>query len=348
MVNTLTFDGVFDFDNGMTLLPRTVLCGCLCFAITNPFVLAQPKIEVVGPHVVDFGEYPAWERRTATYTIKNTGTSDLRILGIRKTCGCSSAKTHKSQITPGGETQVEVIIEGNSIFGLYNKNTFVESNDPEMRFLKLNLSGDAIPLLDVEPSHEVNLGRIPLKAIHKQMFKLTASEPVAFGNPDVMSSHPVDVTLFPGPESHAKAFQLEASVLPSTKSGDLSCKISIPILSPTNHAPLSLELSARLGAQLNCVPGILYVPLSEEPIKKTFTCWVLGQRSRILDSTDLKLLETEGIAYSAKPVRKGHALEVTVALSPEFTSRLYVENKLSLTFSVPNAASGSVVCRIKK
>jgi hypothetical protein len=329
-------------------MSRIYILSLLVLLVSRAFVSAEPKIELEGVRSLDFGSYPAQEERTATFRIKNTGTSELRILGIRKTCGCSSAKARQTVLKPEMSTEVDVRIAANSIYGLYSKNIFIESNDPSIRFLVLTVSGEAVPLIDVDPGYEVYVGRVPRNTSHKQVFQLRATQEVKLGEVLNTSSHPVDVRMSPGSGSSASEYQLAVTILPTDESGDFTCQLEIPVLSPTNHTPVKLDISARLGAQLNCVPGILYVPVSDVPVTRTFLCWVLGQRSRILRPDELSLQDTEGVSYTAKPARGGSALEVEVTLSPAFTRQLFVEERLPLTFSVTNASSGNVVCKIRK
>lgn len=119
--------------------------------VSATFSLAGGKIAVIGKDTIDFGKYPAREKKVATYTVRNVGDDTLKILKVRKTCGCTSATAPKSELKPDEETQVEVVILPNAIFGLFSKNTFVESTDTDNRFLKLNTAGNAIPLVKVTP-----------------------------------------------------------------------------------------------------------------------------------------------------------------------------------------------------
>ena len=52
--------------------------------------LASGKIAVVNHDAIDFGKYPAREKKVATYTVRNVGKDTLKILKVRKTCGCAS------------------------------------------------------------------------------------------------------------------------------------------------------------------------------------------------------------------------------------------------------------------
>jgi len=152
--------------------------------VTAGMALAGGKIAVVGKDTVDFGKYPAREKKIATYTIRNVGADTLKILRVRKTCGCASATASKSELKPKEEAEVEIIILPNTIFGLFSKNTFIESSDTANRFLKLNTAGNAIPLVEVTPAMSFNAGRIKENTEWKTELSLTATEPgVTLGEP---------------------------------------------------------------------------------------------------------------------------------------------------------------------
>ena len=320
----------------------------LGFLLVATVAMAEPRIEVVGKDTIDFGKYNAWEKRVARYTIRNAGDKLLKIIKVRKTCGCASAVCDKKELKPGEQATVEVIILPSSIFHLYSKNTFVESNDPATRFLKLTVAGNAIPLIEAKPKDFVYAGRLKAKKPWDYTFQLSATgQPVQLGKPKVESNFPVDVSLSPTNQA-ASAFTLGVTLKPVAESGDWDCKIEVPIVSPTNHVPLKLGVSAKLGAQLAALPGIAYMPVSDGPLTKRFSFRVLGQRSRVLNPKELRCPEDEGVKCQVAQDRNGRGLSVICTLSPEFTKRLYADEKLPLVFSVPNAASAKIVCKIRK
>ena len=324
--------------------------------------LAVPKIEVVGVSSIDFGQYPAWERKVARYTIRNSGDEPLKIFKVRKTCGCASATIDKKELDPKETATVEVVILPNTIFYLYSKNTFVESNDPDNRFARLNVSGNAIPLFDVGPKTEVNAGRIRTKQPWSYSFSLESTRRgVRLGEPVVKSNYPINVRLTQAAEG-SKQYQLAVTMPATTNSGDLMCAISISVIIPepdkdkpvdqwsvpTNQPPIALSLTGKIGADLNVVPGIAHLSLSDEPVSRKFTLNVLGQRSRELNPGELLLPEQEGITYGVKQDDRKRGLLVTVTFDPEFLKTLYAEEVIPLSFTVPGASSATVVCKIRK
>ena len=322
----------------------------LAMLVTFPCLAGNDggRIEVVGPDTIDFGKYPAMERKAARYTIRNSGDGLLRIVQVRKTCGCASATCDKQELKPKEEAVVEVVVLPNSIFGLFSKNTFVESTDPNNRFLRLTVAGNAIPLVEIKPQASVYAGRIPTNKPWMQSFELKATRAgVRLGELKTESNYPVEVAtnvLGDGPECR---YQLDVKLLPTAESGDLRCIVSIPVLEPTNHPPVKVSVSGTIGAELCAVPGIFNLPVSDRPIARTFALRVLGQRTRVLDPASLKLPKQEGVSFKMEQDKDGHALLVTATFAPEFTKQLYADEKIPLVFEVPGASCATVVCKAK-
>ena len=130
----------------------------------------------VGPTTVDFGRYKAAERKVATYRIRNAGQGILRIVRIRKGCGCATAESNRDVIRHGEEAEIKVVILANSIVGQYSKNTYVETSDPNNRYVRLVVSGNAVPLVQVKPEARVSAGRIPESQQWTQVFQLVPTE----------------------------------------------------------------------------------------------------------------------------------------------------------------------------
>jgi hypothetical protein len=306
------------------------------------------KIEAVGPASIDFGKYPAAEKKVATYKIRNAGNDVLRIINVRKTCGCASATCNKKELKPKEEAEVEVVILPDSIFGLYSKNTFVESSDPNNRFLCLTVGGNAIPLVEIKPQNEVNAGRILTNKTWTQSFELTGNDPaLKLGIPLVESNYKVK-TVFTNTAQVPVKYRLDATLLPADKSGDITCSVKIPVLFPTNRLPIKICISGRIGLELSAIPGIVYLPVSDQETARNISLRLLGQRTRVLDPKTLKLPEHKDIKFEVKQDTDGKGLIVTAKFSPDFTKQLFADEKIPLLFEIPGASSAQVVCKTRK
>jgi len=303
------------------------------------------KIEIVGSQTIDLGKYPAWESKTAVYRIRNAGNNTLKILKIHKTCGCASAQCNKDSLEPKEEASVKVVILNDSISGLYSKNTFVETSDPDNRFLRLTVTGNAVPLIDVRPSDSFYAGRIKANSEWSHSFELAGSESnIVLGDPELESNYPADIRM-KGKDGY---YHLDIILHPSTNSGDFRCSVSVPFIEPTNHSPLKLSVSGKIGAELVAVPGVVILPVSEEPTTKSFRLRVLGKRTFVLKSETVKMDAQDGITYKVKAdPESNNNLFLDVVFSPEYTQKLHMEQNMELSFSVPGLSSAKIFCRAK-
>jgi len=306
------------------------------------------RIEAVGPATVDFGKYPAEDRKVASYKIRNAGNDILKIINIRKNCGCAKATCSKKELKPQEDATVEVVILPDSIFGPYSKNTYVESSDPTNAFLCLAIAGNAIPLVEIKPQDYINAGRIMTNQLWSQSFELRGKDPsVRLGSPCVDSNYRAETTftnLVPG----EARYRLDVRILPADRSGDLNCSIRIPVLFPTNRQPVKVTISARVDLELGAVPGIIYLPLSKQEVTRSFSLRLLGQRARVLDPNSLKLPENPEISFAVRQDSDGKGLFVAATFSPEFTRQLFADEAIALSFEVPGASSAQVLCKIRK
>ena len=76
---------------------------------------ASPMITLDGKKTADFGTFPANEKQSTTFIIKNIGDEDLSISKIRKTCGCSATKLSKKVIPPGQSATLIANIKENFV-----------------------------------------------------------------------------------------------------------------------------------------------------------------------------------------------------------------------------------------
>lgn len=307
------------------------------------------RIELVDMDSIDLGKFPASEQQSARFQVRNAGAGMLKILNVRKTCGCASASSDKSELEPGESARIETTILPHAISGPFSKNVFVESTDPGNRFLRLTVSGNAIPLVEVTPSAEVYAGRIPTNKPWRQTFNLAKTNPaIRLGAITASGNFPLEASMETTDGVSSNHYRVDVALLPAAESGDFKGTIVIPVLFPSNQPPIAITVSGRIGAELNALPGILNIPLSEAPVQRQFTLRLLGQRSRVLEPKSLKCPQLEGAEFKVVQAPDGHGLEVVATFSPEFTRQLVAEERMTLAFEVPGASSGQVVCRSKR
>ena len=136
---------------------------------------AQPLS--VSPVSFDLGRFPAWKSQARTFTVRNTGESAVNLLRVRSSCSCLAADFQPCTLKVGKETALTVTIPANSVSGDFSKAVFLETDAPGQEFLRLTVSGTAVPAVEVQPKREVYLGRLQPDEERVCIFHLTPASP---------------------------------------------------------------------------------------------------------------------------------------------------------------------------
>lgn len=136
---------------------------------------AQPLS--VSPVSFDLGRFPAWDAQTQTFTVRNTGESAVNLLRVRSSCSCLAADFQPCTLEAGQETAVAATIAANSVSGNFSKAVFLETDVPGQEFLKLTVTGTAIPAVEVQPKREDYLGRLQSDEERVCVFRLIPASP---------------------------------------------------------------------------------------------------------------------------------------------------------------------------
>lgn len=113
---------------------------------------SQPKIEIVGGNVYDWGQVKIFESPLKTLVkIKNTGNQPLRIFEVKPQCGCTTAPLDKNILEPGEVATLDINLDLKGNLGPVSKDINIMTNDPVNKNVKLVLRADAVTSLDKNP-----------------------------------------------------------------------------------------------------------------------------------------------------------------------------------------------------
>jgi len=104
----------------------------------------------------DFGQVFEDRELSHTFVIRNIGQEPLEILKVDPECACTVPR-YNSTIPPGGQGEITLSIKPYSVIHQFRKDTQVTTNDPETPEFHLVLTGDALPFIEIQPSHIVRL-----------------------------------------------------------------------------------------------------------------------------------------------------------------------------------------------
>ena len=148
---------------------------CVFVCLMTTAILAQGLS--VSPVSGDLGEFPSWERRESAFTIKNTLEQPVNLLRVRSSCSCTLIDFTPCTLAPGQETSVTVSLPLNTLSGKFTRAVYLETDAPGEEFLKLTVSGTAVPAVDVRPKRDVYLGRLEPGRPYAFMFRLVPASP---------------------------------------------------------------------------------------------------------------------------------------------------------------------------
>jgi hypothetical protein len=83
---------------------------------------------------VELGQIIAGEKRTAVYTIKNTGTAPLRLSNVLTSCGCTAPTFPRYALAPGDSAAIELVFNSAGKEGEVNKTAMIKCNSASAPF----------------------------------------------------------------------------------------------------------------------------------------------------------------------------------------------------------------------
>jgi hypothetical protein len=123
---------------------------------------------VTGATSYNFGQVLEDQALTHAFLIQNAGTAPLLIQELDPDCACTVASYEKT-IPPGGQGEITLTIKPFSVLHQFKKMTKVRLNDPETPLIHLTVAGNALPGIDIQPSHVLRLKGSPGEAVRGQV-----------------------------------------------------------------------------------------------------------------------------------------------------------------------------------
>jgi hypothetical protein len=101
--------------------------------------------------VFDFGEKTPDQVVSHTFVLQNGGTQPVHIANVRTSCGCTTAALKTNTIDPGQSADLAVILTLQGRKGPQRKTIYVESSDPTVGNLRLEVAGQVTTPIAVQP-----------------------------------------------------------------------------------------------------------------------------------------------------------------------------------------------------
>lgn len=203
---------------------RLLLIAGIAAGMVPAILLAEPRIACDQP-TFDFGSRDASEVVEHTFTLENSGTTDLVISAIRPACGCTAANLTRQTIPPSesAELSTQLTLAGRS--GELHKTILVESNDPANPALQLALVGKTATDFELQPSFLVLRKDSPSKPA-TGFVQIRAADGSAFEIGELLSASG-KIKLRADPMPSGNAYQISANFDEEMPPGEHSDQITI-------------------------------------------------------------------------------------------------------------------------
>ena len=187
------------------------------------------------------------------YEIKNPLNTLLKLGKIRTSCTCADVKYLKSELQPGETTELIVTLKANSLFGPFTHIIYVETNNPQQRFIRFVIKGNAIPLLNVSPEPVRYIGTLQAGKKYKYLYELTPSNSNEKISMELVHSKlPADTDI--KLEKQEGKFLLTVSITPQKDQKTISLNFAVKINAPKDWADIKFMLNGRIQSSQSKPP----------------------------------------------------------------------------------------------
>ena len=124
------------------------------------FITTFANAQLVGPKIYSletayhFGDIVAGSVVTHDFEVVNNGDSELHIIKVSSTCGCTAAKPKKEKLQPNESTKIKVTFNSASRSGRQKKYINVFTNDKENSRYRLSITANVVSKDDLESKSE--------------------------------------------------------------------------------------------------------------------------------------------------------------------------------------------------
>ena len=206
--------------------------------VSKQWPTRYPHAELVGGNVHHFGVMAPGEKGSHTFTIRNTGESNLSLKLGASTCKCTFGNLEDNELPPGEQTEIKLQWTVKTNADRFSQSAEILTNDPERVAIPLKIEGQVVRDLEFQPSQwafgEVAAGEpieLEAKAYNYSETKIEPTE-VKFSTATLNERAEIQVTEFEPGEADGvysearQGFQIRATIAPGLRQGPISDNFS--------------------------------------------------------------------------------------------------------------------------
>jgi hypothetical protein len=232
----------------------------------------QPKVEIAGALVYDFGRMPQMRRSSHTWEVKNVGNADLILWMESSTTSITIAnqvaapgpagRSSRARVKPNDMALIELEWETKNFINWYMKGCTIGTNDPNQPIFSLRVKGMVYePVIVVDPAGIIRLNGISNEEVSRAAVAVYAKDVSAMKVTKIRSGRPELITAKQTPLAEeerkrlnvAGGYRIEVEIKPGLPPG----KFSDTLMIETNHP---LEKETMVSIQGYAVGPIRAVP----------------------------------------------------------------------------------------
>ncbi|HEX9636346.1 MAG TPA: DUF1573 domain-containing protein [Acidobacteriota bacterium] len=272
-----------------------VFCLGLVLAAFSAIATPQPATAAAegGPALsleatsLDQGRVAKGATADYTFTIKNTGSAELKISEVRPSCGCTVASFDRS-IAPGQSGTVRAKIETSRFIGPIAKTLTVKSNDPNKPELLLTMKADVYQLVDIQPSDRAMMSTTSGESVTKS-FTLKSNDPESPAL-EILGVEANVRGLSHKLTKGAEGYTLDLTLAADAPVGPLAGQVKVKTNNP-KLAELSIQVNGNVRGPILVAPSAVFLPAKSSD--------QMAQESRVVNLRPSK----EGLSFKVTEVR---------------------------------------------
>lgn len=312
---------------------------------------AGPQLLLADP-LKDFGTVAKGTKLEHTFSVRNTGASDLQILQVQPACGCTVADFDKV-IKPGETGKIHAVVETAAFSGPISKGITVQSNDPNQPSAQLTMRAVVQPYVEAYPAGflrymmlqgQTRTQSVVLYSEEEKPFEIVKIEsPADYIKVDYAKIENAEERPTVGREGQNQ-YKVNVTVGPNAKLGPLADKVKI-ITNSANQPEYQVSVVGLVRPSYLVNPGVVnFGEVSASDVAATRTISLKTNDREALDAFKVTKVESDNpaVQVEARPAGEPGTFEVTVridekAKAGEFAGNLkiYTTDKFTPVYTVP-------------
>lgn len=230
----------------------------------------EPRAEVVGGTIYDFGTMQQGSSKSHTFVFRNIGQAPLDLKVGATSCRCTIGSLADSSLKPGEQTEVTLEWKATGVLDKFSQTATIVTNDPQHHEILLSVKGTVARTILVEPPG-INLGELSVSSPIEQTAYVFAytGEPLeisdaAWADSDSadkvhvkVTPMPIDKKRFPDHQGASGAAQIELQIEPGLRMGPLDTRITMHT-NVKNVPTIDLPVVGKVVGDLQMIGGASY------------------------------------------------------------------------------------------